>query len=80
MKEMHLTKCSVQLPNLQKKLPWLSRLPKEIYLFALLQKCPNTKFFWLVYSHIWIEYGDLFHKSAYSVRIRENKDFEAFKK
>ena len=31
-------------------------------------------FFWSVFSHIRTEGGDLFGKSPYSVRIRENTD------
>ena len=31
-------------------------------------------FFWSVFSHIRTECGDLFGKSPYSVRIRENTD------
>ena len=29
-------------------------------------------FFWSVFSRVWTEYIDLFRKSPYSVRIREN--------
>ena len=36
-------------------------LPHEI--------CPNTEFFWSVFSRIWTEYGDLLRKSPYSVQI-----------
>ena len=32
------------------------------------------RFFWSVFSRIWIEYGDLLHKPPYSVRMRENTD------
>ena len=39
---------------------------------SLREKCPNTKFFWSVFTRIWIEYGDLLRKSLYSVRIRVN--------
>ena len=31
----------------------------------------NTEFFLVVFSFIWSEYGDLRHKSPYSVRIQE---------
>ena len=41
---------------------------------TLYEKCPNTEFFWSVFSRIWTEYGDLLRKSPYSVRIRENTD------
>ena len=40
---------------------------------SLLEKCPNTEFFWSVFSCIPTEYGDL-SKSLYSVRIQENTD------
>ena len=26
---------------------------------TLCEKCPNTEFFWFVFSRIWTEYGDL---------------------
>ena len=50
---------------------------------TLREKCPNTDFFWSVFSDIWTEYeflrmwtenGDLRGKSPYSVRILENTD------
>ena len=31
-------------------------------------------FFWSIFFCIWAEYGDLLHKSPYSVRIQENTD------
>ena len=31
-----------------------------------------ASFFWSVFSCIWTEYGDLLHKSLYSVQIQEN--------
>ena len=33
---------------------FIVQLLKEI---ALREKCPNTEFFWSVFSHIWTEYG-----------------------
>ena len=39
---------------------------------ALQQKCPYLEFFLSVFSHIWIECGDLLCKSSYLVKIREN--------
>ena len=41
---------------------------------SLREKCPNTEFFWSVFSRIRIEYADLLHKFPYWVRIRENTD------
>ena len=41
---------------------------------ALHENCPNTEFFWSVFSCILTEYGDLRGKSPYSVRIQENTD------
>ena len=41
---------------------------------ALREKCPNTEFFWSVFSYIRTEYGDLRSKSPYSVRIQKNTD------
>ena len=31
-------------------------------------------FFWSLFSHIWIEYGEILRISPYSVRMRENTD------
>ena len=36
------------------------------------EKCPNTEFFWSVFSRIWTEYGDLLLKSPYSAQMWEN--------
>ena len=41
---------------------------------ALREKCPYSEFFWSVFSRIWTEYGDLFRKSLYSVRMPEKTD------
>ena len=30
---------------------------------AVREKCPNTEFFWSVFSCIWTEYGDLLENS-----------------
>ena len=40
---------------------------------SLREKCPNTQFF-SVFSWIRTEYGDLFCKSPFSVRLEENTD------
>ena len=46
-----------------------------VCLYSLLrEKCPNTDFFWSLFSSIWTEYGDLRSKSPYSVQMRENTD------
>ena len=42
--------------------------------YKLCEKCLNTEIFWSVFPRIWAEYGDLWNKSPYSVRIRENMD------
>ena len=43
-------------------------------MIALCEKCPNTEFFWSVFSHIQTEYGEILHISPYSVRMQKNKD------
>ena len=37
-------------------------------------KSVRIRSFWSVFSRIWTEHGDLWSKSLYSVRIRENTD------
>ena len=44
----------------------------------LREKCPNTEFFWSLFSHIRTEYGELLSISPYSVRMRENTDQKNF--
>ena len=39
---------------------------------ALRKNCPNTEFFWSVFSRIWTEYGDL-------RSIQENTDHKKFR-
>ena len=39
---------------------------------SLREKCPNTGYFWSVFSRSRTEYGDIRSISPYSVRIREN--------
>ena len=59
------------------KLFHLLDLFKHLLSHLLLQKyhcAKNVHFFWPIFSHIWTEYGDLLHKSLYSVRMRENTD------
>ena len=41
---------------------------------TLREKCPNKEFFWSVFFRTRAEYGDLFRKSPYSARVRENTD------
>ena len=41
---------------------------------SLCEKCPNTEFFWSLFTRTRTKYRDLLHKSHYSVRIRENTD------
>ena len=53
-------------------------LGNHFYLFLsmpLRENCPNTEFFWSLFSRIWIEYGNLLRKSSYSVQIRTRKKF-----
>ena len=38
------------------------------------EKCPNTEFFWSVFSRIRTEYGEIGSISPYSVRMWENMD------
>ena len=45
-----------------------------IYTEAFREKCPNTEFFLVRIFCIRPEYGDLWSKSPYSVRIQENTD------
>ena len=42
--------------------------------FTLLEKCPNTEFFWSIFSRFRTECRDLLRKSPSSVRIWENTD------
>ena len=41
---------------------------------SLREKCPNTEFFWSVFSRIRIDYGEMLRITPYSVRMRENMD------
>ena len=41
---------------------------------TLHEKCPNTEFFWSVFSRIRTEYGEILRISWYSVWMRENTD------
>ena len=41
---------------------------------SLREKCPYSELFWSVFSRIRTEYGEAFHISPYSVRMRENTD------
>ena len=43
-------------------------------MFSLRKKCPNTEFFWSMFSRTWTEYGDIRSKFPYSVQIRKNTD------
>ena len=45
--------------------------------FALRKKCPYSKLFWFIFSHIRTEYGLCI--SPYSVRMQENMDQNNFK-
>ena len=50
------------------------KLPRAVTVW----KCPNTKFFWSVFSRIRAEHGELRSKSSNSVRIPENTDQKNF--
>ena len=52
----------------------MSKVKSKLERSILDEKCPNTEFFWPVFSGIRNEYGDLRSKSPYSVRIQENMD------
>ena len=65
--------------------PWYAHVTPILYLDgSILVKWPCSKhcvksvqiqsFFWSVFSSFWTEYGDLWRKSPYSVRKRENTD------
>ena len=41
---------------------------------SLRKKCPYLGLFWLAFSHIWTEYGEIWSISLYSVRMLENAD------
>ena len=41
---------------------------------TLNDKCLHSEFFWSLFSLIRTEGGDLFTKSPYSIRMRENTD------
>ena len=50
-------------------------LPTLIWQKQTLRKnCSYLECFWSISSHIWTKYGDLWSKSPYSVRMRENTD------
>ena len=42
--------------------------------FALHEKCPYLELFWLVFSHIQTEYGEVRSIFLYSVRMRGNRN------
>ena len=48
----------------------------EMLAQTLPKKCLNTEFFWSVFSCIWTEYEDFFHKSPYSVQMGGNTDLK----
>ena len=41
--------------------------------------CPNTEFFWSVFSRIRTEYREILRISPYSFRMRENTDQKKFR-
>ena len=46
----------------------------KFWRWPLHENCPNTKFFWSVFSCIWNDYEDFLRKSSYSVQIQGNND------
>ena len=48
--------------------------PANSSMKRLREKFPNMEFFLVVFSCIQTEYGDLWGKTQYSVRIQENTD------
>ena len=42
--------------------------------FSLHKKCPYSEFFWSIFSHLRIEYGEIRSIAPYLVRMRENTD------
>ena len=51
-----------------------SFIKKRTSIKSLREMCPNTEFFWSVFSRIWTKCGNLLRVSPYSVQIRENMD------
>ena len=56
------------------KLVFLQCLQNLLHLMkeSLCEMCPNTEFFWSVFSRIRTEYREIRNISPYSVRMREN--------
>ena len=50
------------------------KTPSDPTRLALRKKCPYSEFFWSSFFRIRTEYGNLLHKSLYSVRMRKNTD------
>ena len=46
---------------------------KNVY-HPLRKKCPYSEFFWSAFSRIRTEYGDLLHKSPYSIQMPKSMD------
>ena len=44
-------------------------------IMSLRKICPYSELFWSVFSRIWTEYGEILRISPYSVRMRENADY-----
>ena len=42
--------------------------------YPLCKKCPYSELFWLAFSRILTEYGEILRISLYSVLMRENAD------
>ena len=38
---------------------------------SLREKCPNTEFFWSVFSCIWTEYGEIRYLSVFSPNVEK---------
>ena len=53
---------------------WYELIVSSLLSEVLLEKCPNTDFFWSVFSCIRTEYGDLRSKFPHSARMQKIMD------
>ena len=59
-------KCYVGIRSFMDRMRWIVSVLHDM------KSAQIQSFFWSVFSRVWPEYIDLFRKSLYSVRIREN--------
>ena len=70
--------------NKTKRLSSVSHTTKAIhyqFIITLREKCPNTEFFWSVFSRIWNEYGEILRDTQSEcgkIRTRKNYIFGHF--